>query len=69
MKQKVRKRKMFVVIGALLVLIGLIMIWFNIPYSPIKSDFDKDVSALIQKNHLSDNIYFDGTISKISYKK
>lgn len=46
---------MFVVIGALLVLIGLIMIWFNIPYSPIKSDFDKDVSALIQKNHLSDN--------------
>ena len=69
MKQKVRKRKMFVVIGALLVLIGLIMIWFNIPYSPIKSDFDKDVSALIQKNHLSDNIYFDGIISKISYKK
>lgn len=43
---------MFVVIGALLIIVGIIMIWFNIPYSPVKSDFRKDVDILMSENQL-----------------
>lgn len=43
---------MFVVIGALLIIIGIIMIWFNIPYSPVKSNFRKDVDILMSENQL-----------------
>lgn len=30
------------------------MVWFHIPYSPVKSDFQKDVSTLFANNHLSE---------------
>ena len=43
---------MFVVIGVLLIIVGTIMIWFNIPYSPTKSEFNKDVERLISENKL-----------------
>lgn len=57
--RKVRKRKMFVVIGVLLVLIGLLMIWFNIPYSPVKKQFQNDITSISAKNHLNiDNEVF-----------
>lgn len=44
---------MFVVIGALLVLLGLLMIWFSIPYSPVKSQFNKDITAISAENRLT----------------
>lgn len=50
--KKAGKRKMFSVIGVLLVLIGMILIWFYIPYSPVKSDFRKDIDALMSENQL-----------------
>lgn len=37
--KKARKRKMFIVISVLLIIIGTAMVWFYIPYSPVKSDF------------------------------
>lgn len=37
---------MFIVIGALLLIVGGILIWFHIPYSPVKSEFQKDISNL-----------------------
>lgn len=43
---------MFIVIGVLLVLIGMILIWFQIPYSPVKSDFQKNIDTLMSKNRL-----------------
>ncbi len=41
---------MFVVIGVLLVIIGALLIWFNISYSPVKKEFQRDINALISKN-------------------
>ena len=43
---------MYIVIGVLLVLIGTILIWFHIPYSPIKRDFQNDIDALMSENQL-----------------
>ena len=37
--KKARKRKMIVAIGVLLVLVGILTIWFNISYSPVKKQF------------------------------
>lgn len=41
--KKARKRKMFIVLGILLVIIGALVIWFNIPYSPVKKQFHDGV--------------------------
>ena len=43
---------MYIVIGVLLVLIGTILIWFHIPYSPVKRDFQNDIDALMSENQL-----------------
>ncbi|MGN0735622.1 MAG: DUF6544 family protein, partial [Anaerovoracaceae bacterium] len=51
--KKVRKRKMFIAIGVSFVLIGALMIWLNIPYSPVKKQFQNDISALMTENQLS----------------
>lgn len=52
---KVRKRKMFIAIGIFLVLIGMILVWFHIPYSPVKRDFQKDIDTLMSENQLRTN--------------
>lgn len=50
---------MFIAIGALLALVGVLMIWFNISYSPIKKQFQNDISDLLSENQLSvDNKVF-----------
>lgn len=46
---------MFIAIGALLIVFGMIMIWFNIPYSRLKSDFQKDVNTIMFENRLQTN--------------
>ena len=46
---------MFIVIGVLLVLIGMILIWFHVPYSPVKKDFQNDIDTLISENQLRTN--------------
>lgn len=46
-------KKMFVAIGALLVLVGILTIWFHIYYSPVKKQFQNDVAALLSENHLA----------------
>lgn len=43
---------MFIVIGAVLTVVGIAMIWFNIPYSPLKSQFKKDTQRLVKENRL-----------------
>lgn len=44
---------MFIAIGIVLVIIGVLMIWFHISYSPVKKQFQKDIAALMMKNKLS----------------
>ena len=57
--KKARERKMFVAIGVLLILVGILTIWFNISYSPVKKQFQNDVAALLNENQLSvDNEVF-----------
>ena len=43
---------MFIVLGILLVIVGVLVIWFNIPYSPVKKQFQNDISALLSENQL-----------------
>ncbi|MFG6324747.1 MAG: hypothetical protein K1W41_26505 [Lachnospiraceae bacterium] len=50
--KKARKRKMFIVLGILLVIIGALVIWFNIPYSSVKKQFQNDITALFTENQL-----------------
>lgn len=50
---------MYIMIGALLIIIGGIIIWFHIPYSPVKSRFKKDIKNLMYENQLqTDNELF-----------
>ncbi len=44
--KKVRSDKVFVAIGVLLIIIGVVLVWFHIPYSPVKKEFSKDIDAL-----------------------
>ena len=45
---------MFILLCVLLVMIGAVLSWFHISYSPLNSDFKKDVEKMISKNKLSD---------------
>ena len=49
---KARKRKMLIAVGIIFVLVGALMIWFNISYSPIKKQFQNDVASLVEDNKL-----------------
>lgn len=46
---------MRMVIGVLLVFIGMLLVWFHIPYSPVKSHFQQDIAALVSENQLQTN--------------
>ena len=50
--KKVRSDKVFVAIGVLLIIIGVVLIWFHIPYSPVKKEFSRDIDALKADNKL-----------------
>lgn len=56
--RKLGKRKMFIMIGVLLICIGGIMIWFHIPYSPVKEDFKRDIAVLKNNIPISENKKF-----------
>lgn len=44
---------MLIGIGVILTILGGILIWFYIPYSPVKREFQRDVDRLIKENYLS----------------
>ena len=50
--KKVRSDKVFVVIGVLFIIIGVVLVWFHIPYSPVKKEFSRDIDALKEDNQL-----------------
>lgn len=43
---------MFTILVVFLIILGAIMLWFTIPYSPIKNEFQKDITNQISENHL-----------------
>lgn len=42
---------MYIILGSICIIVGSVMIWFHIPYSPIKHEFNKDVNNLIKDTH------------------
>jgi hypothetical protein len=44
--KKKGKKKMFITLGVLISILGLIIVYFNISYSPLKSSFNKDLKEL-----------------------
>lgn len=65
--KKVRKRSMFIIIGVFLVLIGVLMIWFNISYSPVKKQFQNELDILLAENKLStvEEVFIDNDFSHL----
>lgn len=45
---------MFIALGVLLIIIGAVLVWFHIPYSPIKSDFKADIESLKRDNQIGE---------------
>lgn len=58
---------MFIIIGVFLVLIGVLMIWFNISYSPVKKQFQNDLDVLLAENKLSsvEEVFIDNDFSHL----
>lgn len=50
---KARKRNVFLVLCILLVIVGMLAIYFIIPYSPVKKQFEQDIAALLAENQVS----------------
>lgn len=45
------KRVMITILGVIILVLAVIMLWFKIPYSPLKSDFTSLASTQIAKTH------------------
>lgn len=52
---------MVLIIAALLIIGGMVLIWFHIPYSPLKHEFQKDVDKHVATNR---DIYHDEVFRK-----
>lgn len=50
--KKVRNSEMLIAVGIIFVLVGVLMVWFNISYSPVKKQFQNDVDSLVKNNKL-----------------
>jgi hypothetical protein len=53
-----KKRKKMIALICIAVVFLLLIVWFCIPYSPLKADFEKDVEVLKTENQL----YADGEV-------
>lgn len=50
---------MLIIVGIVFIILGCSIVWFYIPYSPVKNTFYKDMAVLEQKNYESvkDEVY------------
>lgn len=53
--RKLRKRKIFITIVCLFILIVSVLVWFYVPYSPVKNEFSFNISTLNRENCLQTN--------------
>jgi hypothetical protein len=54
---------MFVILGVLLCIIGIVAIFFNIPYSKTKTEFIKTVNSLLEKTTNKNEIFSEEDIA------
>lgn len=59
------KRIVFIVIGILLCLTGVLMIFFNLPFSRTKTEFDKTVMALTAEADHGENVFREEDIDDL----
>lgn len=52
MKKAGKWYRMYIALGLLLFIAGALVIWFRIPYSPVKKQFQDDIAALMAGNQL-----------------
>ena len=50
-----KRKKLMVALGCVAAVLLLLVVWFCIPYSPLKSDFEKDANELSTANALYQN--------------
>ena len=48
------RKTLMIVLGILLAAVCAVIIWFGIPYSPVKRQFNNDISAVMSKNYIAD---------------
>lgn len=58
---KKNKSKKMTALIVVLVIIALIVVWFLIPYSPVKSQFNSDVEVLKNTNRLNEDRVFEAS--------
>jgi hypothetical protein len=62
-KRNKRKRMMYVILGVLLCAIGIVTVFFSIPYSKTKTEFIKTVDNLLQKTVSENGIFSEEDIT------
>jgi hypothetical protein len=62
-KRNKRKRMMYVILGVLLCVIGIVTIFFSIPYSKTKREFIKTVDNLLQKTASENGVFSEEDIA------
>lgn len=58
MRTRKRGKKLMAIVGIVLVILGLLVVFFNISYSPLKSKFSADVNKLTQQVKAKDSGVF-----------
>jgi len=51
------KNKLMLIIGCLFIIIGLLIIFFNIPYSSLKNEFNNDLEQTIQNTKIEKDVF------------
>lgn len=51
------KNKPMLIIGCLFIIIGLLIIFFNIPYSSLKNEFNNDLEQTIQNTKIEKDVF------------
>ncbi|MDU0894500.1 MAG: hypothetical protein E7A85_04395, partial [Anaerococcus sp.] len=51
------KNKLMLIIGFLFIIIGLLIIFFNIPYSSLKNEFNNDLEQTIQNTKIEKDVF------------
>ncbi|MDU2545368.1 MAG: hypothetical protein E7D13_04470, partial [Finegoldia magna] len=53
-----------IIIGIIISLVGVLIVYFNLSYSPLKSTFNRDLKSLIEKSPIE-----NGLISNDDFEK
>ena len=68
-KSTLGRRKIFMIIaGVLLIIIGTLLIYWNIPYSPFRKSFDRDMQTRLGEIETNGNICTKEEIDRLPEK-